>query len=632
VSTLVEPKRHALLIATSKYHDPRFDALGAPSGDVNELARLLRKPAVGGFATTVRKDKPAPKLMQDIETFFADRSTDDTLLLYFTGHGITSTDNRFFVVARDTVQDRLLSTGVSGRFLHDVMSRSRSRRQILILDCCFSGAFTREFVAKADRRLHVEGELGGSGRVILTASDALQNAFEGSNVTELARSTAGSLFTRALIDGLTSPDADQDGDGVISIVELHSFIKRRLKELTQDQTPILSIIDSRDGDIEIARAPTVARRSVGPVPQERKPNSGAAADEPVDEVALVRPPRPEELAERFLGSLWQKEVGPEVATVPKQLMAGERVVAVASATPVEAGSSSLFAAIGTALEGLSQRSLGLLALTGQRLIFLRYATGPTMLLKIPYERIVDLRAVEKAVTVTYSDVKQHARRETATFLIASPSPARVTRTIETRRKTSRAAGELGRGTRPMGAFDSAAYTRLVAERLPPRIVHGSDHLAQPLERELGLFPSLLRLDEVPVDLGDAVLDARPLAGEKVPLIRRWLGHRALLALTDRRLVFFEAENRLADNAEFVVMVPYAVLSNPSAVVAVDGIMRITLKDTNDDRVIVPQTTTGPDGGVQDLSELKFRLVGEHATEDAKRFATTVQDYARAAKD
>ena len=58
----------------------------------------------------------------------------------------------------------------------------------------------------------------GKGRAVITASDAMQYSFEGDVVKG---SSPGSVFTRHLIQGLKSGEADQDNDGWVSLDEMY---------------------------------------------------------------------------------------------------------------------------------------------------------------------------------------------------------------------------------------------------------------------------------------------------------------------------------------------------------------------------------------------------------------------------
>lgn len=96
------------------------------------------------------------------------------------------------------------------------MNESRSQRQVIILDCCFSGAIAQGLTVKDHGSVNLPEQLGGKGRAILTSSTSTQYSFEqeGSDL---------SIYTRYLVEGMEKGAADHDGDGWISIDELHEY-------------------------------------------------------------------------------------------------------------------------------------------------------------------------------------------------------------------------------------------------------------------------------------------------------------------------------------------------------------------------------------------------------------------------
>jgi len=207
-------KRFALIIASYQYEDEGLRQLMAPPHDAKALAEVLSDPTVGGFEVQTILNEPKNKVEQAIEAFFADRKRGDLLLLYFCGHGIKDADGKLYLTTPNTRRKRLKSTAISATFVSEVMRCSRSRQRVLILDCCFSGAFARGMVARADKTIGTKEQLGGRGWVLLTASDERQYAFEGDEITE--ERTIRGVFTHTLIHGLKTWEADLDGDGRIS--------------------------------------------------------------------------------------------------------------------------------------------------------------------------------------------------------------------------------------------------------------------------------------------------------------------------------------------------------------------------------------------------------------------------------
>ncbi|MER7684136.1 hypothetical protein [Streptomyces sp. NPDC097610] len=86
----------------------------------------------------------------------------------------------------------------------------------------------------------------------LTASTSLQVAYE----NEMHSREAGepSLFTSAVVRGLATGEADLDGDGLVSVQELFSYVERRVTEARPTQTPTLSVDDAQ-GAISLATSP-----------------------------------------------------------------------------------------------------------------------------------------------------------------------------------------------------------------------------------------------------------------------------------------------------------------------------------------------------------------------------------------
>jgi caspase domain-containing protein len=214
------PRRLALLVATYSYEDEELQQLTAPGHDAEGLAEALRDPEIAGFDVTVKLNEPCHVVGQAIGEFFHKRRRDDLTLLYFTGHGLKDDQGRLYLAMTDTRHDQLLFTGLSTNQINEAMEASSSRQQLLILDCCYSGAYPADRIPKADTKAHSLTRFEGAGRVILTASDSIQYAFQGGQVTGEG---SGSVFTRYLVEGLTTGEADLDGDGNIALDELYAY-------------------------------------------------------------------------------------------------------------------------------------------------------------------------------------------------------------------------------------------------------------------------------------------------------------------------------------------------------------------------------------------------------------------------
>lgn len=228
--------RSALIIASDQYTDPGLRRLRAPASDARTLAAVLRDPAIGDFQVRTVLNEPAHVVNLAVEEFFADRQPGDLLLVHFSGHGIKDQNGELYFATPDTVLGRLGATAVAAEFVSRRMSRSRSRSVVLLLDCCYAGAFERGLVTRAGTEVGVEQQFGGRGRAVITASSSMEYAFEAGELTDTIEAPP-SVFTSALVQGLETGDADRDQDGLIGLNELYDYVYDQVRAATPSQTP-----------------------------------------------------------------------------------------------------------------------------------------------------------------------------------------------------------------------------------------------------------------------------------------------------------------------------------------------------------------------------------------------------------
>jgi caspase domain-containing protein len=230
-------EKYALVIANTEYSDSRLAKLTAPGKDAEAFAEVLRAPDVSAFdQVDVLLNQPEAASRRAIAKFFANRKPDDLLLLYFSGHGVRDEQGRLFLASIDTEYAMLDATAIPAEFVTRQMDNSRSRRQVLILDCCNSGAFAHGTKAAtgASMGMATAFEGVGYGRVVLTATDSTQFAWEGDRI--IGEQTANSLFTHYLVTGLEG-EADDNGDGIITVDELYDYSFKEIVRQTPKQTP-----------------------------------------------------------------------------------------------------------------------------------------------------------------------------------------------------------------------------------------------------------------------------------------------------------------------------------------------------------------------------------------------------------
>jgi tetratricopeptide (TPR) repeat protein len=237
---LVDQRRSALIVVSDTYDDKKLTKLQAPKIDAKRLSRLLKKQKIGGsYNVKILSNKKSHTIRVEVERFFRNAEKNDHRLLYFAGHGYKALDDgKYYLVSQDSDLD-LTATMIASSFINEQITKSRAINKILILDCCYSGAFLH---ARADKTVHINQEFElDPGTAILTSSDAMQYSFEGNVAKKEGKTELAGIYTDLLIRGIESEEADKDGDGRIGCSELHTYIKKKMKELGHHQRPQIKI-------------------------------------------------------------------------------------------------------------------------------------------------------------------------------------------------------------------------------------------------------------------------------------------------------------------------------------------------------------------------------------------------------
>jgi hypothetical protein len=235
----------ALLIGNSTYpaDEHNLQTLKGPVKDIAVLNRAIVDRDTGLFAdvdVTLLPEATSGRAIRALGRFFATATRDDLLLVYFSGHGKLDQSGRLHLCMQDTDSTDLLSTAVSSARINEFAGASRARNVVIVLDCCYAGAFRGSDLGDA---------VAGPGRYVLASCRGTQLA----NDATVENGT--SFFTQHLVDGLLDAAADQDGDGYVTFSDLYAYVDRRLRE-TGKQIPQRRV--DGDGDVRLAKRPQPA--------------------------------------------------------------------------------------------------------------------------------------------------------------------------------------------------------------------------------------------------------------------------------------------------------------------------------------------------------------------------------------
>ncbi|MCR6484982.1 type VII secretion protein EccCb [Amycolatopsis sp. OK19-0408] len=245
-------RRLALLVATSRYVDPKLPNLRAPVQETQQLAQLLQDPAIGEFDTvSVVLDNRKSLVEYEMEKLFGDCSPDDLVLLYISGHGIKNADRQLFFATNDTESHRPWSTAVPATLVHSLLRECPARNKAVLLDCCYSGIALRLPAAKSESRVEIVDSLG-KGTYIMTATNAVERAYEDEKLV-LNEPQPFSIFTDAVIKGLSGGVAARGDADVITAEDLYTYVYDELRRRDDaDRIQLPSRYNTAEGSFKIA--------------------------------------------------------------------------------------------------------------------------------------------------------------------------------------------------------------------------------------------------------------------------------------------------------------------------------------------------------------------------------------------
>lgn len=275
-----EPARsyQALLIGNAVFPDePELRTLRGPEADLSEMRAALTDPAVG-LPWRVRPpllDADSHTVAEALDSFFRQASSQDQLLLYYSGHGLLDLRNRLHLCTRDTSHERLRTRSLRHSVVNDAMEDCAARAVILILDCCFSGTAAVKGADPAAR-------FAGHGRFVMTSSGPNETSYDSAAGKNRGEGDGGgrrpSLFTEHLVAGMRHGAVGHDG--FVTVTDVYQYVHARLKALHQQ--PLMKT-DGQAGQVWLARRPL--RRETGSARTDDRPAPAPAPAAAVD----VRP-------------------------------------------------------------------------------------------------------------------------------------------------------------------------------------------------------------------------------------------------------------------------------------------------------------------------------------------------------
>jgi hypothetical protein len=251
-------RKFALVIGINAYQDPQIGDLDKAENDATGVAKILAKygsfdriqTILGGGPSQVSGSSAQSKfsLEAEYDKMITEMQPEDSLIFYFSGHGMTDYDEKTYLLAADSELGRLIGTSIA---LEDLIQRSREKglkKVIFILDAC----------RNPDKTTQISGPKFLKNTTFNDAEQVavLYSTKLGYYSYEDDKSAYG-VFTKYLIYGLEGR-ADSNFNAEITFTELSDYVTNSLKDWSatnkKNQKPYVKYYSEKSGDIALTYA------------------------------------------------------------------------------------------------------------------------------------------------------------------------------------------------------------------------------------------------------------------------------------------------------------------------------------------------------------------------------------------
>ncbi|MEV5879686.1 caspase family protein [Streptomyces sp. NPDC052101] len=262
-----------MLIGTWRYTDPALTNLPAVAENLTALDRLLRDPGIWGLpethCTVIANPVTAAEAMDPIIEAAAQAT--DTLLVYYAGHGLIARRDAELHLSLTGSRPNASHTALPYATIRDELLDTRARRQVVILDCCYSGRALGR-MAPADAATVLADEAAIEGTYLIAAAAE----------TRTALSVPGERHTAFTAELLTTLDLGIPGQGPhLDLDTLYRHIETTLRA-KQRPLPQRRIRNTADRLAFHNRAHASTRPAPTPTASEPAPPADPPRPHPAD--------------------------------------------------------------------------------------------------------------------------------------------------------------------------------------------------------------------------------------------------------------------------------------------------------------------------------------------------------------
>lgn len=210
-AVITEPKKAlkwALLIGVGEFLKTDIPPLTGVTKDLKKFSGILKDRQRSDFQVKELENPSFLEARKAISKISQDAGEEDVVFFYYSGWGKMDADKTLYLLFSDSDRNFMDATCIESEYILSQFRKSKCRNFIIVVDCSHSGAFFNNY-----HRLP-------KGLFALTACGENELAYEDAH---------GGIFTRTIVEGLTSDYIDANRDGSITFSELFDYVIERTK-------------------------------------------------------------------------------------------------------------------------------------------------------------------------------------------------------------------------------------------------------------------------------------------------------------------------------------------------------------------------------------------------------------------
>ncbi|MFM9888350.1 MAG: caspase domain-containing protein [Burkholderiales bacterium] len=238
---------YALLIGVGQHNVDSRLSLPVTVNDVAALERTLIDPRLCAYPRDhvrahVNEAATNSNILQGLAWLKTRANADPeaTMLIYFSGHGWVSPDERYFLVSQDTIAGAVADTALPATAFTNVLRDVAAKRLLIVLDCCHAQGMAEvkalaglddalaKGLIKSDATMKsiTESLAQGEGRAVFSSS-------KGDEQSYFLKDRSLSIFTKHFVEGLEGaglpPGAQQ-----VTIGSLMTYLGKTVPETVSE--------------------------------------------------------------------------------------------------------------------------------------------------------------------------------------------------------------------------------------------------------------------------------------------------------------------------------------------------------------------------------------------------------------